>query len=107
MKPRTLNLGTEPIEPPNLSNHRTYRTIEPIEPSNLSHLRPSFGDKPSSGPDAKSRSIDLDGDRVPAAVGFARRRIAERVLLAQLVGDARSGRVEIARAPDDFRAAAA
>src|SRR5204863_1830483 len=49
----------------------------------------------------------LDADRVPAAVLFPRRRIAEIVLLTELVGDVRGRRIQVASVADDFRAAAA
>src|SRR5207247_1049248 len=49
----------------------------------------------------------LDPNRMPAAVSLHERWIAEVILLAQLVGDAGGGRVQIARLTDDFSAAAA
>ena len=52
-------------------------------------------------------SAHFDADRVPAAVLLPGRRVAEVVLLAQFVGDARRRRIEIARVADDLGAAAA
>src|SRR6267142_3038246 len=50
---------------------------------------------------------DFDADGVPAAVFLPAGRIADVVLLAQLVGDIGSGWVEIARVAHDFRSATA
>src|SRR6186997_2180139 len=56
---------------------------------------------PAPRPNDVVRVFDLDTNHVPAAVLLvAGRRIAEEVLLAQLVGDARGGAVEIAWLPD-------
>src|SRR6267142_3922316 len=45
---------------------------------------------------------DFDADGVPAAVFLPAGRIANVVLLAQLVGDVRRRRIEIARVADDL-----
>src|SRR5205823_3788878 len=50
---------------------------------------------------------DLDADRMPAAVLRAGGLVAEVILLAQLVGDARGGRIQIARIADDLGTTAA
>src|SRR4249920_1139162 len=44
--------------------------------------------------DAIGRTTHLHDDAVPAAVGFAGCWIAERILLAQFVGDVLGGRIE-------------
>src|SRR5689334_10812777 len=59
-----------------------------------------------AGADAVVAVAQLDADRVPAAVLLAVRRIAEIVLLAQLVGDVRRGRIEVHWIANDLGAAA-
>jgi hypothetical protein len=51
--------------------------------------------------------FDLDADTVPLAVAMARARIPKRILSAQFVRNPRGCRIEIARAPHHFGAAAA
>ena len=67
----------------------------------------------SAGDEAFARAhrvvaaAELDFDRVPAPVLRPRRGVAEKVLPAQLVGDAGRGGIQIARRDDDLGAAAA
>src|SRR4051812_24729169 len=82
----------------------TCRTLEPVEPrtDEGSFRKPSLRHEPSSSPYAKARAIHLHRDRVPAAVVFAGRRVAERVLLAQFVGDAGGRWIEVAWRANDL-----
>src|SRR5712691_10617768 len=57
--------------------------------------------------DAVIAVAHFDADGVPAAVFLAAGWITEVVLLAQLVGDVGGRRIEVARVPHDFGAAAA
>src|SRR5215208_5805343 len=66
------------------------------------------GDIPAARPDDVLRVADFETDGVPPSVLLvAGRRVTQEVLLAQFVGDAGGRAVEIARLPDDLRAAAA
>src|SRR5215217_1250974 len=74
--------------------------------SPMSPLR--CGDIPAARPDDVLRVADFETDGVPPSVLLvAGRRVTQEVLLAQFVGDAGGRAVEIARLPDDLRAAAA
>src|SRR5712691_2436645 len=57
--------------------------------------------------DAVIAVTHFDADGVPAAVFLAAGWITQVVLLAQLVGDVGGRRIEVARVPHDFGAAAA
>src|SRR5215210_1541222 len=61
----------------------------------------------ATGPDVISGISQLDTNRVPLPVLYTRRGVAQIVLAAQFVGDARRRGLEITRAADDLRAAAA
>src|SRR2546427_7205838 len=62
---------------------------------------------PPRGANPIAAAPHLDANRMPAAVFFPGRRIAEIVLLAQFVGDAARRRIEVARFTNDLGAAAA
>ena len=83
------------------------RRLRPSAVASTGTRHSSFADISPSRADAVGAIAELDADRVPAAVFLSARRIAEVVLLAQLVGDAGGRRIEIARIADDLGAAAA
>src|SRR3712207_9234584 len=57
----------------------------------------------AAGADGQATVLHFDADGVPAAILLSRAGVAEIVLLAQFIGDARRRALEIAGAADDLR----
>src|SRR5688572_29390132 len=114
---RTPEATSRPPRPPTRLNPSAMRKVGTCQGSYQPRVRRrTRGPKPArqalrsdvalSGAHGVAPFADIDADRVPAAVLFERARIAQEVLFAQLVGDARRRVVQALEPAHDLRAAA-
>src|SRR5262245_36747346 len=96
-----LEAGSSKLDMDDTDYHGSMPSVAPVANTNCELRTASFelrrGDEATAGAHVVVAVLDLDPNRVPAAVLRARGRVAEVVLLAQLVGDARGRRREVDR----------